>query len=233
MVQRDDVKTGDKPIAWLLLVYRVPSEPARKRVAVWRDLKRLGGLYLQQCVCILPKRPELASEVEQIGEKITSFDGEFTLFDVPQMRACDEAKIIDAFRHLRDKEYQEIVEECETKFVREVEFEHFRQNYTFGEAEEISQDLEKIRRWFERVVERDWFAAGGRLEVEGWIARCEELLTGFEHEVYLRNSDDTLNEELPLRLAEVTWHPKIGEEEDEGDSDMGGEDIERKKEAGS
>ena len=41
-------------IAWLLLVYRVPSEPASKRVTIWRDLKRLGALYLQQCVCLVP-----------------------------------------------------------------------------------------------------------------------------------------------------------------------------------
>lgn len=232
MVQGNDKQAGGKPDAWLLLVYRVPSEPARKRVAVWRDLKRLGGLYLQQCVCILPKRPELSEDVEQIGEKITGFDGEFSLFEVPRLRAADEAKIVDAFRRLRDKEYQEIVEECETKFVREVEFEHFRQNYTFGEAEEISQDLEKIRRWFERVVERDWFSAPGRTEVEGWIARCEELLTGFEHEVYLRNSDDSLDEEVPLRLTEVIWKPEVGKEESAG-SGSGEDDTERETEVGS
>ena len=40
----------------LMLVYRIPSEPASKRVAIWRDLKRTGALYLQQCVCILPGR---------------------------------------------------------------------------------------------------------------------------------------------------------------------------------
>jgi hypothetical protein len=33
-----------------VLVYRIPSEPASKRVAIWRDLKRTGALYLQQCV---------------------------------------------------------------------------------------------------------------------------------------------------------------------------------------
>ena len=45
---------------WVLLVYRVPTEPASRRVAVWRDLKRIGALYLQQCVCILPDAPGAA-----------------------------------------------------------------------------------------------------------------------------------------------------------------------------
>ena len=32
---------------WLLLVYRVPPEPSRLRAAVWRRLKSLGAIYLQ------------------------------------------------------------------------------------------------------------------------------------------------------------------------------------------
>jgi hypothetical protein len=176
--------------AWLLLVYRVPTEPASKRVTIWRDLKRLGSLYLQQCVCILPDRPELRTELERIVEKIETMHGEHTLFEIPRLREADERRIVESFRTLRNNEYQEIVEECETKFVKEVEFEHFRQNYSFEEAEEIGQDLEKIRRWFDRIVARDWFGATGRRVVEVWIERCAELLSEFEHEVYRRNPDD-------------------------------------------
>ncbi len=175
---------------WTLLVYRVPTEPASRRVTIWRDLKRMGALYLQQCVCILPARDDLTDELARVTAKIPAMEGEYTLFDVPRLRAGDTEKIVAAFRALRNKEYAEIVEECETKFVKEVEFEHFRQNYTFEETEEIAQDLEKIRRWFARVVERDWFGADGRGAVEAWIERCEELLSGFEQEVYRRSSDD-------------------------------------------
>lgn len=175
---------------WRLLVYRVPTEPASRRVGVWRDLKRLGALYLQQCVCIVPQRAPIAGELERIAAKMPDLGGEYTLFDVPALRPSDEARIIEAFRTLRNKEYAEIVEECETKFVKEIEFEHFRQNYTFEEAEEIGQDLEKIRRWFARIIERDWFAAAGRSAVEGWIVRCQALLDAFEQEVYRRRGDD-------------------------------------------
>src|SRR5206468_6803389 len=106
----------------------------------------------------------------------------------------DEARIIEAFRAQRANEYAEIIEECETKFVKEIEFEHFRQNYTFEEAEEIEQDLEKIRRWFERVRERDWFKAERRDEVETWLGKCQGLLARFEEEVYRRNGSDNPNE---------------------------------------
>ena len=175
---------------WTLLIYRVPTEPASKRMAVWRDLKRLGALYLQQCVCILPRLDTVRDELDRIAARIPTLGGEYTRFELPRLPPEDESKIIASFRTLRNKEYAEIVEECETKFVKEIEFEHFRQNYTFEEAEEISQDLEKIRRWFARVTERDWFAADGRQAVEGWIVRCQELLDGFEQAVYRRRGND-------------------------------------------
>lgn len=175
---------------WILLVYRVPTEPASRRVTIWRDLKRLGALYLQQCVCILPRRDDLSAEVSRITDKLTGMGGEFTRFELPSLPAGDDAKFVAAIRALRDKEYAEIVEECATRFVKEIEFERFRENYTFEEAEEIGQDLEKIRRWFRRIEDRDWFRADGRQAVESWIERCQTLLDDFEQDVYRLNGDD-------------------------------------------
>jgi hypothetical protein len=173
---------------WLVLVYRVPSEPSSTRVAIWRDLKRIGAHYLQQCVCVLPRRPDLRLSIEGVREKIARLGGSSNLFEVPYLTPEDEASLIRGFRDLVAKQYAEIVEECETKFVKEIEFETFRQNYTFAEAEEIEQDLEKIRRWFARVRERDWFETPGRAAVEAWIGRCAELLEGFYVEVHARTS---------------------------------------------
>jgi hypothetical protein len=177
-------------LAWLVLVYRVPSEPASRRVAVWRDLKRLGALYLQQCVCILPQLGQVPDDLTRVTTRITSLGGEHTLFEVPRLRPDDQQRIIQAFRDLRNKEYAEIIEECETKFVKEVEFEHFRENYSFEEAEEIAQDLEKIRRWFDGIRARDWFGAERSAEVATWLERCQELLAGFEEAVYQRSGGD-------------------------------------------
>ncbi len=193
--------------AWILVVYRVPTEPASRRVAIWRDLKRLGALYLQQCVCILPDIRPAREELARIIAKIPTLGGEYTRFDILTMPAAENARIIAAFRALRDKEYAEIVEECATKFVKEIEFEHFRRNYTFEEAEEIGQDLEKIRRWLVRVVERDWFAAPGRAAVEAWIARCQELLNDFEQTVYRHNGDDDPERAIALSPLGIVPQP--------------------------
>ena len=89
---------GGTPLSWRVLIYRVPTEPASKRVAVWRDLKRLGALYLQQCVCIFPDVPGVMDEVNQVAAKIPAVGGETFLLDVPRLPPEDETRIIEAFR---------------------------------------------------------------------------------------------------------------------------------------
>jgi len=202
------VKRG-AALSWRVLIFRVPTEPASKRVAVWRDLKRLGALYLQQCACIFPDIPGVTQEVNQVAAKIPALGGETFLLDVPRLQPEDEARIIEAFRVQRANEYAEIIEECETKFVKEIEFEHFRQNYTFEEAEEIEQDLEKIRRWYDRVRERDWFKAERRDEVETWLAKCQGLLARFEEEVYRRTGSDSPQRDLPEEDVEDEPTPAL------------------------
>jgi hypothetical protein len=175
---------------WLLLVYRVPSEPSNNRVSVWRELKRMGALYLQQCVCILPAFPRSEQGIEAVKRRIESLGGTHMVFRVPHAEETEAQHLVDGFRQLSAKEYDEIIEECQTKFAKEVEFERFRKNFTYEEAEEIREDLEKIRRWYGRVVQRDWFDAGKREDVEAELAKCERLLEDFEEEVYHHAGED-------------------------------------------
>jgi hypothetical protein len=195
-----DEATAGAP-AWLVLVYRVPSEPSSNRVSIWRDLKRAGALYLHQCVCVLPDLPEPRAAITAVRERVTALGGSSNLFPTAALPVEDEAALIAGFRDLSAQQYAEIVEECETKFVKEIEFEHFRRNYTFAEAEEIEQDLEKIRRWFARVQTRDWFAAPGRAEVAGWLDRCAALLDDFFATVHARAGEGAERPDLPARLT--------------------------------
>src|SRR6202521_6045290 len=97
------VKRG-VPLSWRVLIYPVPTEPASKRVAVWRDLKRLGALYLQQCACIFPDIPGVTDEVNEVAAKIPALGGETFLLDVPRLQPEDEARIIESYRTQRANE---------------------------------------------------------------------------------------------------------------------------------
>jgi DNA-binding transcriptional regulator PaaX len=185
---------ADEPAAatlsWLLLIYRVPSEPSRNRVSVWRELKRQGALFLQQCVCIFPDRSECRKGLDTVIEKIAAAGGTHFLFPIATLPVDEAHRLATAFHELSTKEYEEIMEECDTKFVREIAYERGRENYTYEEAEEIREDFEKIQRWFRRVVDRDWFHAEPRAQVAAQIAHCEQLLEAFEEEVYRRAGSD-------------------------------------------
>jgi DNA-binding transcriptional regulator PaaX len=174
------------PESWLLLIYKVPSESSRARVAVWRDLKRLGGFYVQQAVCVLPDRGELRAGMEKVRERVTELGGSSVFLTLTDLDDDARDQFVEGFRVQSAKEYAEIVEECETKFVKEIEFERFRENYTFEEAEEIRQDLEKLRRWLAKVEDRDWMDADGKELARAKVADCERLLEEFEADVYER-----------------------------------------------
>jgi DNA-binding transcriptional regulator PaaX len=178
---------------WLLLIYRVPSDSSRARVAVWRELKRLGGLYVQQAVCVLPDREDLRAKLEKVRVRIDELGGSSIFLTLQDVEPDAQAQFVEGFRGQSAKEYAEIVEECETKFVKEIEFERFRNNYTFEEAEEIRQDLEKLRRWLDKVEARDWLGADGRELARQKVTDCEQLLEQFEADVY----EKTVNEPGP------------------------------------
>ena len=173
---------------WRLLVYRLPTNPSSARVGVWRDLRRLGALPLQQSCVVVPDVPEVVERLEEIAGRISSLGGtpyQFRLADLPRTQAADLRR---AWSDLRAHEYAEIEEECRSKFIREVEFELFRDNLTASEAEELEADLDKIRSWFGRVRARDWFDAPNRAKVEAAIAECATRLEDFTTRVFEREA---------------------------------------------
>lgn len=178
---------------FIVLVYRMPVKPTAARVAVWRQLKKVGAVYLQQSVCVFPEAARIRKELDPILGKIVASAGMFHLLPLRRLPAQEQAKLVAQFQDQAAKHYQEIIENCEINFQKEIEFESFRQNFTYEEAEEIRIEFEKIVNWFDRVSERDWFTAPNRKEAKKWLTRCEKLLEQFEERVF----------EVQARVAEA------------------------------
>jgi hypothetical protein len=169
---------------FVVLIYRMPAKPTAARVAVWRQLKKIGAVYLQQSVCIFPDTAATRRELHPIMAKMEASSGSFHLLPLRSPSELERAKLISEFRGQSAKQYQEIIENCEINFQKEIEFETFRGNFTYEEAEEIRIEFDKIVGWFEAVTRRDWFGASNRTEAQGWLTRCEKLLERFEAQVY-------------------------------------------------
>lgn len=169
--------------AWLLLVYRIPPEPSKNRVAVWREVKKLGAAYLQNGVCLLPALAENEASFTQLLRRITELGGEALLFRTITVDRDQDASLTAEFNRLRDQEYAEVCEQG-SHFLAEVDRETRAGKFTFGEMEEIEEDLEKLERWLKKVVARDRFRAPGQERAEGCLAECRKAYEEFAARVF-------------------------------------------------
>jgi hypothetical protein len=160
---------------WLLLIYTVPTEPSRKRAAIWRDIKRIGAVYLRDGVCALPERLETTLAMRAIAARVDEFQGEATLVEAARLDPARAARIIDQSRTARAAEYADIAREAEqflAHLVREVE----HRDFTVGELEELEADLSKLKRWTEQVQARDHFGVGPDARLSELLEQCEGAL---------------------------------------------------------
>lgn len=168
---------------WLLLIYRIKAESSGRRTYVWRQLRQLGAVYLQQAVAVLPDRPELRGPLDQLGQRIRSSGGEASLLDTVSPSPTWEEELVTRFNAARDAEYEEVVESVE-RFEDEIRRETRKKRFRFAELEESEADWEKLQRWFGRLSERDFFGAPARVAAEEALARGRALLDDFTQQVY-------------------------------------------------
>jgi DNA-binding transcriptional regulator PaaX len=171
---------------WLLLVYRVPSEPTRLRAAVWRRLKSLGAIYLQNSAAALPVSVTAERAMRKLRSEILSMSGTAVLLNCAVL--AGEPEIKAAFQAARDDEYAEILDKCED-FLAQVRKEYVAAHFTYAELEENEVDLVKLRNWLRRVTDRDVFGASGRTATERALAECEQSLEEYAARVYAEEAE--------------------------------------------
>lgn len=166
---------------WLVLVYRVPSEPTRLRATVWRRLKALGAVYLQNSVATLPRSPANERALRRLQREIVGMEGTGILLESEVL--AGEQSVLNTFQAARSDEYEEIVDRCEG-FLAEVEKEYAKNHFTYAELEENEVDYTKLVNWLEKVKARDQFGAPGRDEADAALAKCEQVLEEYAARVY-------------------------------------------------
>jgi len=168
---------------WLVLVYRIRADSSSRRTYVWRQLRQLGAIYLQQAVAVVPDRPGLRAGLDQIGERIRAGGGEASVLETTSPSQAWEKELVARFDAARDAEYDEVVDSVE-RFEDEIRRESRKKRFRFAELEESEVDWVKLRRWFARLTERDFFGATGRGAAEEALARARSLLDEFTRQVY-------------------------------------------------
>ena len=150
---------------WVLLVYRLPREPSRHRVAVWRELRDLGSLYLQDGVAALPEDAVTREQLEWLQLRVREARGEATLWEAKPGTLAEEDELVEAFRSSREKAYRTIIARAQ----------RLRRKAQMGGGA-LSEQLDKLERAFRVERRRDYFRSPLRLEAAGALKAAREAV---------------------------------------------------------
>src|SRR5262245_19600577 len=65
--------------SWMLAVIRLPAGPSRHRVAVWRELRRIGAIPVGGGVWAAPGAPVFATGLDRVADLVRKGDGEMVM----------------------------------------------------------------------------------------------------------------------------------------------------------
>ena len=150
------------------------------RVQVWRKLRSLGALYLQQSVCLLPDRAETTREVRRLLDRVRRHGGAARVLPIAITDSDEEQQVINDFNAARDAEYAEVLDRLPA-FRAELDHERARGRVTYAEVEESEADLERFRSWLAKITARDYFAAPGGPAAHAAVDAAAAELAAFEH----------------------------------------------------
>ena len=122
---------------WLLLVYRIPRQPTAGRVFVWRKLKQLGAIAVQDAVWVLPNTPRTLEQFQWLAAEITELNGEAVLWQADQIDATGEQALVEKFQEPVLAEYEAILAALKKK----------------------DRDLAALSKQFQQAQAKDYFAS--------------------------------------------------------------------------
>ena len=151
---------------WLILIYRLPREPSRPRVAVWRKLKALGALYLQDGVVALPEDAVTREQLEWLQLQIREANGEATLWEAQPNTSGENKELVAAFRSSREEAYKAIIAAA-NRLQRKAEL---------GGSKTLPEELSKLEREFRTERRRDYFRSPLRKEAASALKAAREAV---------------------------------------------------------
>lgn len=120
---------------WLLLAYKIPREPSASRVYVWRKMKQLGAVLLQDAVWVLPASARTREQFQWLAAEITELGGEATMWESNLIYATDEQALRRQFEEPVKAAYRQILQDMKSR----------------------KPDLAELSKRFQQVQTRDYF----------------------------------------------------------------------------
>ena len=121
--------------SWLLIHYKLPNKPSALRVYIWRKLKRLGAIFLNDAVWVLPDTPRTAENLQWLAAELREMKGDVNLWRSNLVMGLTEEELIEQFKKQVDFEYKGLLKRLSQK----------------------NRDLSKLSQEYQQVIGRDYF----------------------------------------------------------------------------
>ncbi|MEU6682798.1 Chromate resistance protein ChrB [Streptomyces sp. NPDC046832] len=181
----------EQAIRWLILVIKLPADPSRHRVAVWRELRKAGALSLGQGIWALPEVPVFADGVQRALDLTDAAGGQGVTLQASGRTSEDAARFQEMFTVARSADWAEFLADC-GKFKAEIAKEIRNAKFTLAELEEEEQSLERLRRWHRDLTARDVFGAPEAAEAAVQLKHCAAVCEDYSEHVFaaLHSTDE-------------------------------------------
>jgi hypothetical protein len=167
----------------MLAIIRLPAGPSRHRVAVWRELRRIGAIPVGGGVWAAPGAPLFATGLDRVSELVRKGGGQMLMLDGTPRDSAGHDSLVSDFNAARVAEWTEFTSEC-VKFEEEIAKEQRIGKLTIAELDEEEQSVDRLRRWFRELRARDVFGVAEGAEAEISLKRCADVLDDYAADVY-------------------------------------------------
>lgn len=133
---------------WVLLAYRLPREPSTPRIAVWRQLRRLGVAQVSDGVVALPLDARTREQLEWLADLVIDHRGEATVWLAEPGTAAQARALARQMSEAIDAEYERLIA---------------RAGEVTGASEGVRRrTVAALRRELGRIGSRDFFPSTAR-----------------------------------------------------------------------
>jgi hypothetical protein len=159
---------------WVLLSSRLPREPSRLRLGVWRRLRRLGAVLLHDAVWVLPADPKTREAFEWLAEEIVEQGGSAFVWQADSLEPAQDRELIRRFRTESDARYAAIA-----RSARQILRTFTRPRPRAGalSSRTAPRQLAGLERALRLERRRDYFRSAGQQDAQ---AAIEAAIAGLE-----------------------------------------------------
>ena len=152
---------------WVTLIYEIPNKPSSKRLYVWRKLKKIGAISLQDAIFVLPLSDKTLEQMQWLAAEISDMDGTANVFISSSISAKQNKMIEQLFLDNVYPLYEKIMGELKSAADLPIH--------------ELEDAIKPILREFLDVRYYDYLKCPFGVEIESYISDLQRKINEFKY----------------------------------------------------